>query len=180
MPVFWLVSRMASRIARWIGAGVREPGSSNGRPIQRTRTLLALSSSIRPNSLRCRPRMCRTSEGGRTQFSVLKPNTVSQPTPRADASRTTVARASSPAVCPAVRGRPRRFAQRPLPSMMQATCGATDMVAFRNYFVVRGCNGDGKRIEPCAGLRRLGARVGCDVGRRVATSRGPCGCCCTT
>ena len=38
------------------------------------------------------------------------------------AARTISARVSSPAVWPAVRGNPRRLAQRPLPSMMQATC----------------------------------------------------------
>ena len=58
---------------------------------------------------------------GRTQFSVEKPNTVSQPMLRLTATRTIRAMFSSPSVCPAVRGWPRRSAQRPLPSMMQPT-----------------------------------------------------------
>ena len=65
--------------------------------------------------------MWRTSGRGRTQFSVEKPKTVSQPTPRAAAARTTSARVSSPAVCPSVRGSPRRLAHRPFPSMTHAT-----------------------------------------------------------
>ena len=66
--------------------------------------------------------MWRTSVGGRIQFSVEKPNTVSQPMFRRTATRTRRARFSSPSVCPAVRGWPRRAAQRPLPSMMQPMC----------------------------------------------------------
>ena len=65
--------------------------------------------------------MWRTSARGRIQFSVENPNTVSQPMSRRTATRTRRARFSSPSVCPAVRARPRRPAQRPLPSMMHAT-----------------------------------------------------------
>ena len=65
--------------------------------------------------------MWRTSARGRIQFSVENPKTVSQPMSRVTATRTRRARFSSPSVWPAVRARPRRPAQRPLPSMMQAT-----------------------------------------------------------
>ena len=66
--------------------------------------------------------MWRTSARGRIQFSVENPNTVSQPMSLVTATRTSRARFSSPSVWPSVRGSPRRPAQRPLPSMMQATC----------------------------------------------------------
>src|SRR5947209_5082530 len=42
--------------------------------------------------------------------------------PSSGAVSTTRRTASTPARCPAVRGKPRRVAQRPLPSMMIATC----------------------------------------------------------
>ena len=55
--MFWLVSAIALRIARWISFGVREPSESNGRPIHWIRTFSSLSSSTRAKSLRWRPRM---------------------------------------------------------------------------------------------------------------------------
>ena len=122
MPVLSAVSVIALRIARWTYLGVRAIGESNGRPIHWIRTFSSLSSATRPNSFSCSPRMCRTSGRGRCQFSVEKPNTVSQPMLRCTAIRTSRARFSSPSVCPSVRGSPRRPAHRPLPSMMQATC----------------------------------------------------------
>src|SRR5215468_9060909 len=42
--------------------------------------------------------------------------------PSAGDASTTRRTASTPARCPAARGRPRRTAQRPLPSIMMATC----------------------------------------------------------
>src|SRR5262247_3906412 len=42
--------------------------------------------------------------------------------PSSSAPRTTARTASTPARCPALRSSPRRSAQRPLPSMMMATC----------------------------------------------------------
>src|SRR5215468_10415476 len=42
--------------------------------------------------------------------------------PSSPAAVTAARTASAPRLCPAVRGRPRCFAQRPLPSMMMATC----------------------------------------------------------
>jgi len=115
------VSAIALRMARWMSFGVRLPSESNGRPIHCTRTFNSLSSSIRANNFLWSPRMWRTSVRGRTQFSVENPNTVSQPMLRRTATRMMRAMFSSPSVCPAVRGWPRRSAQRPLPSMMQPT-----------------------------------------------------------
>ena len=46
-------------------------------------------------------------------------------TPRSAHARTTARTASTPRRCPATRGRKRCFAQRPLPSMMMATCRGT-------------------------------------------------------
>ena len=63
-----------------------------------------------------------TSAGGRRQLSDENANKVSVATPRSGAASTTRRAASTPARCPAERGRPRRVAQRPLPSMMMATC----------------------------------------------------------
>jgi hypothetical protein len=65
------------------------------------------------------------SSGGRDQFSVENAYTASDCTPRSIAASTTGRRAREPARCPAATGRPRRFAQRPLPSMMIATARAT-------------------------------------------------------
>src|SRR6185437_16209772 len=63
-----------------------------------------------------------TSATGRLQFSVEKPKMVSQRMLRSGAACTMRFTASTPAWCPTVRGRPRRFAHRPLPSMTIATC----------------------------------------------------------
>src|SRR5690242_10413964 len=62
------------------------------------------------------------SEAGRFQFSEEKPNSVRYCTPALTAALIVRRTASAPRLCPAVRGRPRRRAQRPLPSMMMATC----------------------------------------------------------
>ena len=67
----------------------------------------------------------RTSSAGRRQFSVEKAYTVSQRRPISRAPFTTLKSASSPATWPSVRARPRWLAQRPLPSMTQATCWGT-------------------------------------------------------
>src|SRR5690606_19934343 len=63
-----------------------------------------------------------TSWGGRSQFSVENAYTVRASTPSWAAVCTVLFRALTPARCPAARGRPRSWAQRPLPSMMMATC----------------------------------------------------------
>ncbi len=127
--------------------------------------------------------MWRTSARGRIQFSVENPNTVSQPMSLVTATRTSRARFSSPSVWPSVRGSPRRPAQRPLPSMMQATCSGivthdmaqrweTDGVgsSLAHVMVVAGTRRDWRRIDE-AGWRRLAAELGAvvaDAGGGVA------------
>src|SRR5919109_2883607 len=66
-----------------------------------------------------------TSSGGRFQFSEEKPNTVRNSTSNSAAARTTRRNASAPSRWPIVRGNPRAFAHRPLPSMMMATWRGT-------------------------------------------------------
>src|ERR1700722_17726199 len=63
-----------------------------------------------------------TSSGGRRQFSLLNANRVRWRTLRAAHSSTTLRTTLTLARCPATRGMPRDRAQRPLPSMMIATC----------------------------------------------------------
>src|SRR5262249_48517580 len=63
-----------------------------------------------------------TSFAGRRQLSEEKANSVSVATPKSGAASTTRRAAATPAGWPAERGRPRRVAQRPLPSMIMATC----------------------------------------------------------
>ena len=65
------------------------------------------------------------SDGGRVQFSELKEKIVSTEMPRSPAARTVRRNASTPRRWPSTRGRPRAAAQRPLPSMMMATCRGT-------------------------------------------------------
>src|SRR5439155_2750589 len=55
----------------------------------------------------------------------LKEKMVKMPIPRSPAARTVRRSASTPRRCPSLRGRPRAEAQRPLPSMMMATCRGT-------------------------------------------------------
>ena len=92
----------------------------------RTRTPLRCSSA---RSLRMKrrssPIRSRISAGGRDQFSELKEKMVRMPMPRSPAARTVRRSASTPRRCPSPRGRPRAAAQRPLPSMMMATCRGT-------------------------------------------------------
>src|ERR1043166_1617419 len=70
-----------------------------------------------------------TSSAGRRQFSELNANRVRKRTWRSAHARTVARTASTPRRCPAMRGRCWRFAQRPLPSMMMATCCGTSPCA---------------------------------------------------
>ena len=92
------------------------------RPMKRIRTPSScnsgVSSSIRRAIISISP---WTSSGGRPQFSVENEYTVSSSIPRSTASRSRALTVSAPASCPASAGRPRREAQRPLPSVMIAT-----------------------------------------------------------
>ena len=62
------------------------------------------------------------SSAGRFQFSVEKAYRVRASTPTSLEKRMISRRRSVPARWPAARGYPLRWAQRPLPSMMMATC----------------------------------------------------------
>src|SRR5712671_5317711 len=74
---------------------------------------------------RSNPMRSRISDGGRDQFSELKEKMVRTPMPRSPAARTVRRNASTPRRWPSARGSPRAAAQRPLPSMMMATCRGT-------------------------------------------------------
>ncbi len=71
------------------------------------------------------PISSRISAGGRDQFSELKEKIVRYSMPRSPAARTVRRSASTPRRWPSARGNPRAAAQRPLPSMMMATCRGT-------------------------------------------------------
>ena len=103
-----------------------------------------LKRSRLPNTFRrilfsCRRRTCfckacknspirnDTSSSGRRQFSVEKANTVRYCTPSLAQCFTIFSNASKPRLCPITRGRKRFFAQRPLPSIITATCFGTEV-----------------------------------------------------
>ncbi len=60
-----------------------------------------------------------------------------------------VRKVSAPTLCPACRGRPRFFAQRPLPSMMTAICRGTGRSATGVFFFFR--VNRPKLLPPCKG-----------------------------
>src|SRR6185436_5658971 len=84
-----------------------------------------------------------TSPAGRCQFSTENVYSVSTSTPSDEQPFTASRTLSRPARWPMSRGTPRAFAQRPLPSMMIATC--------RGMF---------PRAISASALRGLGVRVG--------------------
>src|SRR3990172_12934 len=113
------VSSSAARI--WARSRSETRGSARS-PRKRPLTPNSCNSSRRRVSRSSlKPMRNSTSSAGRFQFSVEKVNTVSHSIPRPRAPWTTSNNASSPAACPAVRGRPRAVAQRPLPSITIAT-----------------------------------------------------------
>src|SRR5450432_4145262 len=99
-------------------------GSSPARsPITRTRTpsRCRLARSLRMKR-RSKPNKSPISVAGRDQFSELKEKIVRYRMPSSLAARTTRRNASTPRRWPSARGKPRAAAQRPLPSMIMATC----------------------------------------------------------
>src|SRR5271169_5936166 len=89
---------------------------------------MPLSCSLATSCSRVRRKSCiriETSSAGRRQFSLEKANRVRNSTPDSAQARTVVRTASTPRRWPAMRGNRRCFAQRPLPSMMIATCRGT-------------------------------------------------------
>src|ERR1700728_561871 len=112
------VRALASSMARCTRRGTRR----SRRPAKRIRTPRRCSSSRRRESrVSLKFMRKRTSSGGRRQFSVENAYRVSHRNPIWSAPSTTSNRASSPAMCPSVRASPREAAQRPLPSITQAT-----------------------------------------------------------
>src|SRR2546426_282966 len=85
-------------------------------------TPCAASSAVSVRRWRANRRIkVETSAAGRLQLSDENAYSVSAVMPQPGAIRTTRRTASAPARWPAARGRPRRVAQRPLPSMTMAT-----------------------------------------------------------
>src|SRR5262249_11417573 len=118
-----LVSASASSSSRRI-SGSRFSRS----PVTRTRPPLRCRSARSWRmKRRSSPISSRISAGGRDQFSALNEKMVRNPMPRSPAARTVRRSASTPRRCPSPRGSPRAAAQRPLPSMMMATCRGTAM-----------------------------------------------------
>src|SRR5690606_35473912 len=78
-----------------------------------------------------------TSSSGRPQFSLEKANRVSAPMPRSRQKSTVRSAARAPARWPTTRGRRRRCAQRPLPSMMTARWRGTGAGAGEDMTVMR-------------------------------------------
>src|SRR6202521_2707070 len=90
----------------------------------------------------------RTSAGGRSQFSELKEKIVRIRMPSSPAARTVRRSASTPRRCPSLRGSPRAAAQRPLPSMMMATCRGAPKRAVREVGAL--ASGMKFRASPCS------------------------------
>src|SRR5262245_953674 len=111
-----------------------------------------------------------TSCGGRPQLSAENANSVSRATPRSGAASTTRRVAAMPASCPAERGRPRRVAQRPLPSMMMATCS----FPFRSEVLCiaesPGKKNSSRRLEAMH-ARRIRPGGGCRVAHHLLEHR---------
>src|ERR1700694_334275 len=86
---------------------------------------IPLSWSLMASCSSARTKSCiriDTSSAGLRQFSLENANSVRYSTPRSMHARTVARTASTPLRWPATRGSRRCFAQRPLPSMMMATC----------------------------------------------------------
>src|SRR5438876_7298905 len=97
-------------------------GRRSRRPTTSSRTPFSTSRGVSVCRWRANRRIsAATSVGGRFQLSAEKANSVKAVTPWSGAASTIRRTASAPARWRAARGRPRRAAQRPLPSMMTAT-----------------------------------------------------------
>src|SRR3990172_4947317 len=124
-PLLPAVRRSPEATSDWIFGSKRAVS-----PITRRRT--PLRCSLRTSLVSAARNSCissATSSAGRRQFSELNANSVRKPTPRSVQARTMPRTASTPRWCPAKRGSPRCRAQRPLPSMMIATCCGTSPLA---------------------------------------------------
>src|ERR1700722_1336889 len=100
-------------------------------PMKRSRTpFRCRSATSRSSASRKRFMSIPTSSGGLRQFSLLKANSVKYPTLRRAHSSTILRTTLMLARWPAGRGRTRRRAHRPLPSMMMATCCGDSSLVF--------------------------------------------------
>lgn len=107
-------------------------------PMKRTRTCRRWSSSTsRSSALRNSFISAPTSSSGRPQFSLEKANRVSAPMPRSRQKSMQTLTARAPARWPITRGRRRRSAHRPLPSMMTARWRGTGGEAAGDMAVLR-------------------------------------------
>ena len=100
---------------------------------KRTLFFIKISSS---SELNTKPMRADTSSSGLFQFSVEKVYSVRYLTPNrthSDVIRRTV---STPAWCPKLRSLPRSAAQRPLPSIMMATCVGIRFMSSSLFIVV--------------------------------------------
>ena len=147
----------------------RSPGSGCR---SRAACATSCSSARRKSSIRI-----DTSSAGRRQFSLENANSVRNSTPRSRQARTTPRTASTPLRWPATRGSSRCFAQRPLPSMMIATCRGTARVSGMSR--VELLNKAVPRVRAMGGRCRDGRRrTGRDGARspsgRFPSPPGPC------
>src|SRR5690606_12656067 len=154
MPVLCWVSSTVSSMRRSTRRGTRQ----SRRPMNRTRTFRSCSSSRRRTSNdSLNPIRKRTSSRGRRQFSVENAHAVNQLTPSSSAPSTVSNSAASPAAWPSVRGRPRRWAQRPLPSITQAMWvgmrrgSMPSGITWANYPLGVGVAGGRPAVGPGAG-----------------------------
>src|SRR5882724_1902882 len=120
-------SRAPSCVSRSMrSTAVRAPGASRVRsPSTWTATPWSFSSTSRAMYSSSSCIRAEISVTGRCQFSSEKANKVSTSSPASSPPSTTSRTAFMPARWPSGRGRLRSRAQRPLPSMMTATCRGT-------------------------------------------------------
>src|SRR5436189_1540287 len=108
-----------------------------------------------------------TSGRGRPQLSAENANNVSTPMPSPGAASTTRRTASAPARCPAVRGSPRRVAQRPFPSITTATCSAALALVFKLLCIAKFLPKKFSRRREALHQTPPRGRVGAGGGRRI-------------
>src|SRR2546426_7025292 len=108
-----------------------------------------------------------TSGRGLPQLSAENANSVSTPMPSPGAASTTRRTASAPARCPAVRGSPRRAAQRPFPSITTATCSGALGLAFKLLCIAKSLPKKFSRRREALHQTPARSRVGAGGGRCI-------------
>jgi hypothetical protein len=109
-------SEFSIALSAALGRRSRRPITSSRAPRSRRRVVCSRRKARSSQKILC------TSVDGRRQLSDEKAYSVRQRMPTSDACSTMRRTEAIPARCPATRRRPLRAAQRPLPSMMMATC----------------------------------------------------------